>query len=114
MSEESKIVTRDSSSTGSVEVFSSSSAQFSALDLSSREPQLYDYLLILRKHQWLIPTFLSSSYLACVSTLDRVSVPYLAFANLMAIPTGPLPPNPADLLFSRRLAEAIAELRQKT
>ena len=33
--------------------------------------------------------------------------------NLAAIPTGPLPPNPADLLSSHRLVEAIAELRKK-
>jgi capsular exopolysaccharide synthesis family protein len=31
----------------------------------------------------------------------------------VAIPTGPLPPNPADLLSSHRLADAIAELRTK-
>ena len=35
------------------------------------------------------------------------------FPNLAAIPTGPLPPNPADLLSSHRLADAIAELRTK-
>jgi len=28
------------------------------LDVSPREPHLYDYLLILRKHQWLILSFL--------------------------------------------------------
>ena len=54
-----------------------------------------------------------SSYLAGVSSLDLVSVPHPAIPNLVAIPTGPLPPNPADLLSSHRLAEAIAELRTK-
>src|SRR5215471_15927353 len=54
-----------------------------------------------------------SSYLAGVSTLDLVSVPHPAIPNLAAIPTGPLPPNPADLLSSHRLAEGIAELRTK-
>src|SRR6267142_1813030 len=54
-----------------------------------------------------------SSYLAGVSSLDLVSVPHPAIPNLVAIPTGPLPPNPADLLSSRRLVEAIAELRTK-
>jgi capsular exopolysaccharide synthesis family protein len=54
-----------------------------------------------------------SSYLAGVSTLDLVIVPHPAIPNLSAIPTGPLPPNPADLLSSRKLAEAIAELRKK-
>jgi capsular exopolysaccharide synthesis family protein len=32
---------------------------------------------------------------------------------LTAIPTGPIPPNPADLLSSRRLAELILELRKR-
>src|ERR1700752_4936422 len=31
---------------------------FLALDLMPREPQLLDYLLVLRKHQWLIAFFL--------------------------------------------------------
>jgi polysaccharide biosynthesis transport protein len=54
-----------------------------------------------------------SSYLAGVSSLDLVIVPHPSIPNLAAIPTGPLPPNPADLLSSHKLAEAIAELRTK-
>jgi polysaccharide biosynthesis transport protein len=54
-----------------------------------------------------------SSYLAGVSSLDLVTVPHPDIPNLAAIPTGPLPPNPADLLSSNKLAEAIAELRTK-
>jgi polysaccharide biosynthesis transport protein len=54
-----------------------------------------------------------SSYLAGVSSLDLVTVPHPDIPNLAAIPTGPLPPNPADLLSSNKLAEAIAELRAK-
>ena len=54
-----------------------------------------------------------SSYLAGVSSLDLVSVPHPSIPNLVAIPTGPLPPNPADLLSSHKLADAIAELRTK-
>ena len=54
-----------------------------------------------------------SSYLAGVSSLDLVTVPHPAIPNLAAIPTGPLPPNPADLLSSSKLTEAIAELRTK-
>jgi len=54
-----------------------------------------------------------SSYLAGVSSLDLVSVPHPTIPNLVAIPTGPLPPNPADLLSSQRLVEGIAELRTK-
>jgi succinoglycan biosynthesis transport protein ExoP len=54
-----------------------------------------------------------SSYLAGVSSLDLVTIPHPAIPNLAAIPTGPLPPNPADLLSSHKLADAIAELRSK-
>jgi len=54
-----------------------------------------------------------SSYLAGVSSLDLVSVPHPAIPNLVAIPTGPLPPNPADLLSSHKLSDAIVELRTK-
>src|SRR5579859_6620991 len=54
-----------------------------------------------------------SSYLAGVSSLDLVIVPHPLIPNLAAIPTGPLPPNPADLLSSHKLADAIAELRGK-
>ncbi len=54
-----------------------------------------------------------SSYLAGVSSLDLVIVPHPDIPNLAAIPTGPLPPNPADLLSSQKLSEAIAELRTK-
>ena len=54
-----------------------------------------------------------SSYLAGVSSLDLVTVQHPAIPNLSAIPTGPLPPNPADLLSSHKLTDAIAELRTK-
>jgi polysaccharide biosynthesis transport protein len=52
-----------------------------------------------------------SSYLAGVSSLDLITVPHPAITNLSSIPTGPIPPNPADLLSSRKLTELIAELR---
>ncbi len=54
-----------------------------------------------------------SSYLAGVSSLDLVTVPHPAIPNLAAIPTGPLPPNPADLLSSHKMSEAISELRKR-
>ncbi len=54
-----------------------------------------------------------SSYLAGVSSLDLITVQHPAITNLHAIPTGPIPPNPADLLSSRRLNELIQDLRQR-
>ncbi len=54
-----------------------------------------------------------SSYLAGVSSLELVAVPHPVIPNLVAIPTGPLPPNPADLLSSHKLADALRELRSQ-
>ena len=54
-----------------------------------------------------------SSYLAGVSSLDLVTVPHPTIPNLVAIPTGPLPPNPADLLSSHKLADALRQLRSQ-
>jgi polysaccharide biosynthesis transport protein len=54
-----------------------------------------------------------SSYLAGMTALDVVTVPHPAISNLHAIPTGPIPPNSADLLSSHRLAEMICELRKR-
>jgi capsular exopolysaccharide synthesis family protein len=42
-----------------------------------------------------------------------VIVPHPTIPNLAAILTGPLPPNPADLLSSHKVAEAITELRER-
>lgn len=52
-----------------------------------------------------------SSYLAGASSLELVTVPHPVITNLAAIPTGPKPPNPADLLSSQRLREALVSLR---
>jgi capsular exopolysaccharide synthesis family protein len=52
-----------------------------------------------------------SSYLAGASSLELVTVPHAVIPNLVAIPTGPLPPNPADLLSSHKLTDALRELR---
>jgi polysaccharide biosynthesis transport protein len=54
-----------------------------------------------------------SSYLAGVSTLDLITVPHPGITNLAVIPTGPVPPNPADLLSSHRLSEMVTELRKR-
>lgn len=54
-----------------------------------------------------------STYLAGVTTLDHVAVAHPLISNLHAIPTGPIPPNSADLLSSRRLTEMMCELRKR-
>jgi capsular exopolysaccharide synthesis family protein len=54
-----------------------------------------------------------SSYLAGVAALEESSIPHPQIRNLVAMPTGPIPPNPADLLSSNRMKEVIEELRAK-
>jgi succinoglycan biosynthesis transport protein ExoP len=54
-----------------------------------------------------------SSYLAGVSSLDLVTVPHPVIPNLCVLPTGPIPPNPADLLSSSRMQQGINELRSE-
>jgi len=58
MAEENKLVPRENGSNGAIELLPVP-ARLPAWDLSPREPHLYDYLLILRKHQWLILSFCS-------------------------------------------------------
>jgi capsular exopolysaccharide synthesis family protein len=52
-----------------------------------------------------------STYLAGASSLELVTVPHPAISNLSVIPTGPIPPNPAELLSSQRLQQAMSTLR---
>ena len=54
-----------------------------------------------------------SSYLAGVCSLDAVTLPHPTINNLSSLPTGPVPPSPADLLSSHRMREAILELRHR-
>ena len=57
MADENKLVPKENGP-GVVEVVSMGAQRIPSFDLSPREPHLYDYLLILRKHQWLILSFL--------------------------------------------------------
>ena len=54
-----------------------------------------------------------SSYLAGVASLNDASLTHPVIDNLMAMPTGPVPPNPADLLSSHRMHDAILQLRER-
>src|SRR5215472_16362784 len=59
MADENSLVPRENGSNGHVEILPIA-GRFASFDLSPREPHLYDYLLILRKHQWLIVSFVLS------------------------------------------------------
>src|SRR4029077_4136580 len=81
MAEENKLLPRDPGSNGKVEIFSSSS-RIPALELSPREPHLYDYLLILRKHQWLILSFLLAVVTIVSVATFRMKPVYSASAKI--------------------------------
>src|SRR5271155_1708185 len=56
MADDFKLISRDDPSNEAVDIVSRTVRP--AFELSPREPHLYDYLMILRKHQWLIVSFL--------------------------------------------------------
>src|SRR6202790_879842 len=78
MADDDKLIPRENGTNGAIELIPSSS-RLPAWDLSPREPHLYDYLLILRKHQWLILSFL----LAVVTIVTiRMQAVYVATARI--------------------------------
>lgn len=54
-----------------------------------------------------------SSYLAGVAALEDIMFPHPVITNLSAMPTGPIPPSPADLLSSHRMRDALLYLREQ-
>ena len=81
MAEDSQIMPRDPSHTGIVES-RVAPGRISSLDLSPREPHLYDYLLILRKHQWLILSFMLAVVTIVSIATFRMQPVYVANAKI--------------------------------
>src|SRR5271166_3834836 len=81
MIEDSKLIPRDPGSNGSVDVISAAT-RLPAIELSPREPHLYDYLLILRKHQWLILSFLLTVVTIVSIATFRMRPVYIAKATI--------------------------------
>ena len=81
MTDENKLIPREPANNGTVEVISGS-RRLPAIDLSPREPHLYDYLLILRKHQWLILTFLLTVVTIVSIATFRMRPVYVATATI--------------------------------
>src|SRR3979490_1830342 len=81
MADDNKIIPRENGSNGPVELFSPSS-RLPAWDLSPREPHLYDYLLILRKHQWLILSFMLAVVTIVAIATFRMQPVYVATARV--------------------------------
>src|SRR5713101_1637020 len=81
MADDNKIIPRENGSNGSLELLSPSS-RLPAWDLSPREPHLYDYLLILRKHQWLILSFMLAVVTIVAIATFRMQPVYVATARV--------------------------------
>lgn len=54
-----------------------------------------------------------TGYLTGQATLEEVTVQSRQVPNLDLVPSGPIPPNPADLLQSRAMADTIKALRER-
>src|SRR3979411_1661689 len=81
MSEENKLVPHKNGSNGAAELLPVSS-RLPAWDLPRREPHLYDYLLILRKHQWLILSFVLAVVTIVSIATFRMQPVYVATARI--------------------------------
>src|SRR6266852_2921355 len=81
MAEEHNIVPRENGSNGAVEMITLP-ARLPAWDLSPHEPHLYDYLLILRKQQWLILSFLLAVVTIVSIATFRMRPVYISTARI--------------------------------
>src|SRR5271156_7164974 len=72
---------REALQSRSVEILPNN-GRFHGIDLSPREPHLYDYLLILRKHQWLILSFLLTVVTIVSIATFRMRPVYIASAKI--------------------------------
>ncbi len=81
MNDDTKIMPREPGSDGAVDILSPS-ARVPHFDLSPREPHLYDYLLILRKHQWLILSILLTVVTIVSIATFRMRPVYVATAKI--------------------------------
>jgi len=81
MDEENKLVPRENGSNGAAEIVSLP-PRFPSFELSPREPHLYDYLLILRKHQWLILSFMLAVVTIVAIATFRMQPVYVATARV--------------------------------
>ena len=82
MSDDSKIIPRDHGASKPVEILSPGSRGIPAIELSPREPHLYDYLLVLRKQQWLILSFLLTVVTVVSVATFRMKPVYVATAKI--------------------------------
>src|SRR6202142_4791847 len=80
MADDFKIISRDAPANGAVDIVSQGVRP--AFELSPREPHLYDYLLVLRKHQWLILSFMLAVVTIVSIATFRMQPVYVATARI--------------------------------
>jgi len=81
MTDENKLVPRENGSNSAVELISLP-ARVPSFALPPREPHLHDYLLILRKHQWLILSFMLAVVTIVAIATFRMRPVYVATARI--------------------------------
>src|SRR6266849_180030 len=81
MADENKLVPRENGSNGAIDLLPVRS-HLPVWELSPREPHLYDYLLILRKHQWLILSFLLAVVTIVAIATFRMQPVYVATTRI--------------------------------
>src|SRR5713101_3859985 len=81
MADDNKLVPRENGSNGAVELVPLP-ARLPSWGLSPREPHLYDYLLVLRKHQWLILSFMLAVVTIVTISTFRMQPVYNATARI--------------------------------
>src|SRR5579864_180765 len=81
MNEENKLIPRENGSNGAIEVLPLP-ARLPVWNLSPHEPHLYDYLLILRKHQWLILSFMLTVVTIVAIATFRMQPVYVATTRI--------------------------------
>src|SRR5260370_33054579 len=81
MADQNKLVPRENGSNGAIDLLPVQSHP-PVWELSPREPHLYDYLLILRKHQWLILSFMLAVVTIVAIATFRMQPVYVATARI--------------------------------
>ncbi len=74
------------------------------LGMDLRKPRIIDYFKTESEKG-------ITNYLINDSTLEEVIQP-TGYANLDCIPSGPIPPNPAELMASEKMAELFKSLKE--
>ncbi len=81
MDESNQLAPRERTNGGAIEPVQAR-APFLALDMLPREPRLIDYLIIVKKHQWLIISFLLAVVTIVTITTFRMQPVYEATARI--------------------------------